>query len=484
MAPAEHSKTVDFGMKLASLMSAPRVSDVPTLDKLTDLELNHLIVEEEEPADAEQPLSYILSWIFRTFTLEVPDVTELQVPLHKIRYRDSRLHDKFAHLDEQSMVPLYDDVNCRWNWALPKSHHESGIDQLPDLEEDGDGEENSGGNLEFGSGESPLTQHPPGVSTTGNDSPKPHTLEDIFSAFFNITCAAVAQKKRTEVMVANSGAVVCTWSACNSVRPVKDQEVMRKPDLALLDDVEARWDTIKAVCELTSQVYTPTGTIGKTIDNKAYLLLRRQPWRRFVLLCSLTNGYRELQVHMYDHAGGVMTPPIHIDNAPNRYLQILSSVVFGSLECIGYDPSISIFTKTLRPAQLEDPTSRPSTNRPPAQGPQAGSLIAGTATPESALGTDSNMEMSDEESLPIDPPQLEIPQDPLRATFSTPIGRIIVNDHAYDILELIFLSQGLVGRGTVCYLARRNGKEYIIKDHWVLGGKDVALNEVKMLGEM
>ncbi|KAG1898433.1 uncharacterized protein F5891DRAFT_899785, partial [Suillus fuscotomentosus] len=124
-----------------------------------------------------------------------------------------------------------------------------------------------------------------------------------------------------------------------------------------------------------------------------------------------------LRVHMYDHAGGVMTPPIHIDNAPNCYLQILSSVVFGSLECIeciGYDPSIN----------------------------------------------------------------------PLRATFSTPIGRIIVNDHAYDILELIFSSQGLVGRGTVCYLARRNGKEYIIKDHWVLGGKDVALNEVKMLGEM
>lgn len=83
-----------------------------------------------------------------------------------------------------------------------------------------------------------------------------------------------------------------------------------------------------------------------------------------------------------------------------------------------------------------------------------------------------------------DPPQLEIPQDPLCATFSTPIGRIIVNDHTYDILELIFSSQGLIGRGTVCYLARRNGKKYIIKDHWVLGGKDVALNEVKMLGEM
>ncbi|KAG2080125.1 uncharacterized protein F5147DRAFT_784509 [Suillus discolor] len=185
-----------------------------------------------------------------------------------------------------------------------------------------------------------------------------------------------------------------------------------------------------------------------------------------------------------------MTPPIHIDNAPNHYLQILSSVVFGSLECIGYNPSISIFTKTLRPAQLKNPTSRPSMNKPPAQAQvnssQTGGQIGGTATPESDLGIDLDVEMGSdlEESLPIDPPQLEIPQDPLCATYSTLISRIIVNDHAYDILELIFSSQGLVGRGTVCYLARRDDKEYIIKDHWVLGGKDVVLNEVKMLREM
>ncbi|KAG1723860.1 hypothetical protein EDB19DRAFT_1915883 [Suillus lakei] len=117
MPPAEHSKTVDFGIKLVSLMSAPHVSDVPMMDKLTDLELNQLIVEEEEPTDADQPkaLSHMLLQIFRTFTFEVPDVTELQ-----------------------SMVPLYDTENSKWNWALPKCHCESGIIQLPNLEEGGD----------------------------------------------------------------------------------------------------------------------------------------------------------------------------------------------------------------------------------------------------------------------------------------------------------------------------------------------------------
>ncbi|KAG2123990.1 hypothetical protein DEU56DRAFT_712040, partial [Suillus clintonianus] len=39
-------------------------------------------------------------------------------------------------------------------------------------------------------------------------------------------------------------------------------------------------------------------------------------------------------------------------------------------------------------------------------------------------------------------------------------------------------------RGTVCYLARKDGEEYIIKDHWVLGGKTQVLNEISMLKKM
>jgi hypothetical protein len=391
------------------------------------------------------------------------------------------------------MVPLYDKENCRWNWALPKSHREPGITQLPDLEEGGDREENSGANKESGSGGTGGDEGPAEVSTTSNNtSPKPHTLEDIFSSFFNTTCGAVAQKKPDEVTAANSGAVVCTWSTHNSMRPIKDQEVSWKPDLALLDDVEARWDTIKVICKLTSQLYITTGTIGKTIDSKAYLLLSHQPWRWFVLLFSLTHSYHELQVHMYDHAGGVVMPPIHIDKAPNIFLHILSSVIFGSLECISYDPSISIFTKTLRPAQLKNPTFRPSLSKQPTQDQGSGFKMEGPVegtgpkmiidTPESDLEIDLDVEM--EESLPRDPPQLEIPQDPLCRTFSDPMGRIIVNDHAYDILKVIFSSQGLVGRSTICYLARRGDEEYIIKDHWVLRSKDAVLNEVEMLQDM
>ncbi|KAG1738913.1 uncharacterized protein EDB91DRAFT_1002974, partial [Suillus paluster] len=63
---------------------------------------------------------------------------------------------------------------------------------------------------------------------------------------------------------------------------------------------------------------------------------------------------------------------------------------------------------------------------------------------------------------------------------------IQVNDNWHDILEVLFLSHGLVGRGTVCYLARKDDEEYIIKDHWVLGNADDEdiLNEVAMLKKM
>ncbi|KAG1887912.1 uncharacterized protein F5891DRAFT_1199481 [Suillus fuscotomentosus] len=313
-----------------------------------------------------------------------------------------------------------------------------------------------------------------GVSDNLPEAPpveaRKHPFEEIFASFFNIVSGAVA-REQPMVMKANN-AVIRTWSSANATRPVKDEEMQCKPDLALLDDMTARWDTIKAVCELTSQPYSPQSTIGKTIDSKAYLLLRR-----FVLLLSLTNGYRELRVHMYDHSGGVVTPGINIVSDPNFYLHILSCLVFGNPECLGYDPSILIFTKTLRPAQLEIPSafSRPMTNKPPTLDQACESLVespmdevfqgGSTAPPQigSAVPTMSNAPASastTKATVTPDPP----PPPPRQKS-----------------PQILF---GLVGRGTVCYLARRGDEEYIIKDHWVLGDKNVALNEVTMLQAM
>ncbi|KAG1824626.1 uncharacterized protein BJ212DRAFT_1295752 [Suillus subaureus] len=64
-----------------------------------------------------------------------------------------------------------------------------------------------------------------------------------------------------------------------------------------------------------------------------------------------------------------------------------------------------------------------------------------------------------------DPPETEIPTDPLCTHPSQPIGKILVNNHTYNILELIFSSQGLVGHGTamqgVCSVPQ-------LTEHWLV----------------
>ncbi|KAG1841110.1 hypothetical protein DFJ58DRAFT_845101 [Suillus subalutaceus] len=255
-----------------------------------------------------------------------------------------------------------------------------------------------------------------------------------------------------------------TWSAANSSRPVPGEEIPRKPDLTLLDDVEARWDTIKAVCELTSSAYKPSSTLVKTLDTKAYLLLKHQPWRRFALLISLCNGYRDLRVHLYDHSGGV-----HI----RAYTSADSQNTF-------YLPPAE---RRFIPGRRTNSLPGPDREHIPPQFESTSSLAS--TTPQIDLETEPTEDNADEDdgSFPVELP-IEIPQDPLLEPLPEPIGKIRVNDHFYDILDIIFSRQGLVGRGTVCYHVRKNDEEFIIKDYWAIGGNKEALNEIKMMEKM
>ncbi|KAG2153068.1 uncharacterized protein EDB93DRAFT_1102815 [Suillus bovinus] len=246
----------------------------------------------------------------------------------------------------------------------------------------------------------------------------PLTTEHIFSSFFNVVTTALLALQPDLALTHNLSR---TWSAANSSRPVPGEEIPCKPDLTLLDDVEARWDTIKVVCELTSSAYKPSSTLAKTLDTKAYLLLKHQPWRWFALLISLCNGYRDLRVHLYDHSGGVIE-------------------------------STSLLASTTAQIDLE---TEPTEYNP----------------------------AEDDNSFPVELP-IEIPQDPLLEPLLEPIGKIRVIDHFYDILDIIFSRQGLVGRSTVCYHARKDDEEFIIKDYWAIGGKKEALNEIRMMEKM
>ncbi|OAX35835.1 hypothetical protein K503DRAFT_660133, partial [Rhizopogon vinicolor AM-OR11-026] len=130
-----------------------------------------------------------------------------------------------------------------------------------------------------------------------------------------------------------------------------------------------------------------------------------------------------LRVHTYDRSGGTVSPPYDIVKQKDIFIRIFSSIVFGNDECIGFDMTMNI--------------------------------------------REPNIFMPSHHS--------RIPQK-LRS----------LNKNTYDILKLIFSGHGLVGRGTVCYLARRDNQEYIVKDHWVLGSVDDSevLNEVTMMEKM
>jgi hypothetical protein len=444
-----HHRSGDYGLKLASVPFVPIVNDVPTMDRLTNRDLDRLIVHEPDPED-NKPFSHVLTVIFDTFTSKVPAADELKVSLHKISHRNHRINQNFANTGSDESVPLYDTVARCWNWALPTGHAEKSPDKS--------------------------VQQGEGASTN----------EAIVASFLNTVAHALIESNKEITMHLG---VRRHWSAANSTRPVQDEEILRKPDIALLDDVVVRWDTIKTVCELTSQPYEPSSTLAKSLDSKAYILLRRQPWRRFVPLLSLCNKYCELRVHLYDHSGGVVSPSIHIHQDPDKYLHVLSCVIFGHLECLGYDPTIILYTKMIQPARFEQSstvthattvTQAPdSTTLPHDASPQIESAPPINNTPGA-------LSVPPLENPEDDPGELfaPLPEDPLYTPLPETIGKIRVKNNYYDILEVIFSSQGLVGRGTVCYRAKKDDEEFIIKDHWVLEGQDNVLNEATMLDKM
>jgi hypothetical protein len=491
-----HHRSGDYGLKLASVPFVPIVNDVPTMDRLTNRDLDRLIVQELDPGETK-PLSHVLTHIFDTFTSRIPAVDELKVPLHKISYRNHRINQNFANTNKDESVPLYDTVARCWNWALPtRCTTEKSPDNSVQQGEDAYVEE-EGSVVGGGSGSSTAAR---GKATRAS------TDEMIVASFLNTVAHTLIEANQEITM--HSG-VRRYWSAANSTRPVQDEEISRKPDITLLDDVVVRWDTIKTVCELTSQPYEPASTLAKSLDSKAYILLRRQPWRRFVLLLSLCNKYQELRVHLYDHSGGVVSPSIHIHRNPDKYLYILSCIIFGRIECLGYDPTITLYTKTIQPAHFEQSLSTFTHAATVTQAPDSttpthnASLQIESAPPinntpsapppppsiESALSVPPLENLEDDPGepfapLPQDPLHAPLPQDPLHIPLPETIGKIRVKDNYYDILEILFSSQGLVGRGTVCYRTKKDDEEFIIKDHWVLNDRGDVLNEAIMLEEM
>lgn len=465
MPPRIFYSTHAYGTKLASFGTLPLIDhDVKTLDNLTTEELNGRVLQEPRIKNhGTGDLGHLLHTIFKSFKTQVPRAEDLSILFSQIQHCDERINKQFCQKKPEDTVELWDKKEQKWNWALPN----------------------------------------------GPSNADSATTEHIFAAFLNALTAALSRThnlERSNQLEANP-----IWSDANSTIPVKGEVISRKPDIIMSNEPHPRWANIKVVVELTSSDYATASRSSKTLDTKAYIIMKHQPWRRFILMLSFCNAYRELRVHIYDHTGSVVSPPFHIEDDKEVFLRIFSSIIFGNDECIGFDATIKIWNLKLEapspsrysrplPRRLHSAKRRERTSdRSGRDRPSSSRRHLETSTASQALLTPPPSDIFPDTKTAPPLPTSTLAELPLSATPASPaafigetsvpqmppIGKIQVNEAWYEILEVLFSSHGLVGRGTVCYLVRKDKHEYIIKDHWVVGEADeVIMNEVKMLKKM
>ncbi|KAG2151770.1 hypothetical protein BD769DRAFT_1658208 [Suillus cothurnatus] len=148
--------------------------------------------------------------------------------------------------------------------------------------------------------------------------------------------------------------------------PIQGTEIKCKPDLVLFDNIKSKWGNIRACAELTVSQYKHRKQPTRAADTQAYLLLSNQLWRCFVLILSFTNGYNDLRVLLYDNSGGAVSPSYNISHHANTFAQIIATVIFGSLECIRYNATITFWKNILLPLLpgAHIPSCHPFKNHP------------------------------------------------------------------------------------------------------------------------
>ncbi|KAG1814424.1 uncharacterized protein BJ212DRAFT_1300706 [Suillus subaureus] len=158
------------------------------------------------------------------------------------------------------------------------------------------------------------------------------TTEHIVAGLLNALTAALSGHDGLKTKQVNH-----VWSGAHSTTPIKGEDIPCKPDIVMSDEPNPGWGGIKVVIEIMSNKYQPGKCAVKSLDTKVYIILKHQPWRCFTLMLSLCNHYCELCVHVYDHSGSAISPPFHISWQKNKFLQILSLIVFSNGKCIGFN---------------------------------------------------------------------------------------------------------------------------------------------------
>lgn len=211
------------------------------------------------------------------------------------------------------------------------------------------------------------------------------------------------------------------WSSKFSTSPVPDDTNAQKPDVILVDhnlrSLPLQWREIITCFELTENLLTSTSTLYWGSATKGYLIMREQPWRRFVLIFSI--AHNELRLHYFDRSGLIISRPTSVVTKPVRLLEVLNTLTLAHTNTLGYDPTMHMCNPTCKGTHLD--------------------------LRKNAIGW------------------IEGPDKTL-----------------LSIINVLWRSQGFFSRGTICYRVQTSsGIEYALKDCWV--AEDKRYHEVTVL---
>ncbi|KAG2740863.1 hypothetical protein P692DRAFT_20684076, partial [Suillus brevipes Sb2] len=183
----------------------------------------------------------------------------------------------------------------------------------------------------------------------------------------------------------------------------------QKPDVVLLDrDVQLKgWAHVLTCVEITGSDLGAKRDIPlyKGVITKGYLMMREQPWRRFVILFSIAAN--NLRAHYIDRSGLIITRPISIAESPTRLVDMLNTMSLANSKYHGMDPTMHMCNESCKQSQCD-------------------------------VGDEAIGWIEDKQKQKL------------------------------LIIAVLWRSKGLFSRGTICYRVRdRDGVDYALKDCWV-----------------
>ncbi|KAG6371354.1 hypothetical protein JVT61DRAFT_9553 [Boletus reticuloceps] len=448
-------------VKMSSPLTLDKPANVDHLNILLKRELHNCIIDE---SNATTNKTYSLFSIFPKLQIQWAVVRDLQINtdsgpvllyakgrwnISHFRYPDDKAEGTPLHLRSSEPNPnnpedatsdevtLDQDIEAAWvagpNNSLSYSDSETDTEDNANLDDHVNDPDFSPSSSDI----SDSSGHPTSHASTTAIQTKNVSPERQFTRFLNALVTAL----HTHVVGTDHSYPIIngfhTFSAAFSTSPIFHALGPRKPDLIvieskqepLLDDIS--WEDPKLIMELTEEEYTPTSRIATTLHSKAYLMLCSQLWHRFVL------GFQSLVISC---ASIITIALVQSSLGPSTSTRILAGLSAQSLPPL----LLIIFTSvSIRPFKFTP------------LNPQKNPAIL--------------LRILQSKSIPDVTPDIQ--HVPLLPDLPTdPIGWVLGPDgEKYDILKMVWASQGLVGRGTACYCVRdpKTGEIFTLKDYRV-----------------